>query len=590
MPTIIDSLLVTLGIQDNATAKIPAITRKLKDVDNENKNISKSTKEVNKGLTDMAGSAMKFLAVIGGTAAIKTFIVDLAESNSQLQRLSQNLGVGVSTISAWSQAAEQIGGSASGVQGTLAMLSKAQTEFTLTGQSGLIPFLSALGMGTGALTSQKPDQLLLGMADAFERIVRIKGRATANNMGQMMGIDQGTMNLLLTGRKELELTLRRQKESNAVTAKQAEEAVKLKKSIEQVKQTFAAFGRDLLQQAAPAIEKILALLLSFGNWVRANQESVVMFLKLVTVGLGALALAAMPINLTVLAIIGLAAAIALLWQDYETWKRGGDSLIDWGKWEPGIKFALGAMEALKNGLVGLYEAYTRWYERVTGHKFSDDFTAGIQAIGNVLGIRGKNLSAKQMQEFFQKLGWTPEQSAGIAANLMRESQGNTNALGDHGQAVGLAQWHPDRQATFKRVFGKDLRDASPEEQMAFVNWELTQGPERNAGNQLRGAKNASDASSIVSRLYERPEDASGQASARGAYAQSLMGVAGAGNYTAGLMSYLRNPANASSDQSRSLQIGEVKVYTAATDAPGIAKDMKQSLEWQFASQANSGLN
>jgi hypothetical protein len=72
--------------------------------------------------------------------------------------------------------------------------------------------------------------------------------------------------------------------------------------------------------------------------------------------------------------------------------------------------------------------------------------------------------------------------------------------------------------------------------------------------------------------------------------RAFMGSKSSVNYTANLMSYLRNPANASSSQSSSVQIGEVKVYTAATDAPGIAKDMKQSLEWQFASQANSGLN
>ena len=581
MPTIIDSLLVTLGIQDNATAKIPAITRKFKDVDNENKNISKSTKEVNKGLTDMAGSAMKFLAVIGGTAAIKTFIVDLAESNSQLQRLSQNLGVGVSTISAWSQAAEQIGGSASGVQGTLAMLSKAQTEFALTGQSGLIPFLSTLGMGTEALTSQKPDQLLLGMADAFERIVRIKGRATANNMGQMMGIDQGTMNLLLTGRKELELTLRRQRESNAVTAKQAEEAVKLKKSIEQVKQTFAAFGRDLLQQAAPAIEKILALLLSFGNWVRANQESVVMFLKLVTVGLGALALAAMPINLTVLAIIGLAAAIALLWQDYETWKRGGDSLIDWGKWEPGIKFALGAMEALKNGLVGLYEAYTRWYERVTGHKFSDDFAAGIMAIGEALGIKDKNSSetkARSVQAHSQ--AQRVSKMTGIPADIIyahwaHETGGFTNR--------GATQLNNLAGINVPGGKGQDYRKFSSFDEFGDYYAKLMRPGGRYSG--ASSVKTADEFASVLKAGGYYTDSQSNYASGMRAFMGSKSSV----NYTANLMNYLRNPANASSSQSSSVQIGEVKVYTAATDAPGIAKDMKQSLDYQFASQANGGL-
>jgi hypothetical protein len=36
-------------------------------------------------------------------------------------------------------------------------------------------------------------------------------------------------------------------------------------------------------------------------------------------------------------------------------------------------------------------------------------------------------------------------------------------------------------------------------------------------------------------------------------------------------------------------IGEIKVYTAATDANGIAKDMGKSMDYLFTSQANYGL-
>lgn len=39
-------------------------------------------------------------------------------------------------------------------------------------------------------------------------------------------------------------------------------------------------------------------------------------------------------------VLGLAAAVALLWEDYKTWKEGGKSLIDWGKWKPEIDAAV----------------------------------------------------------------------------------------------------------------------------------------------------------------------------------------------------------------------------------------------------------
>jgi hypothetical protein len=46
-------------------------------------------------------------------------------------------------------------------------------------------------------------------------------------------------------------------------------------------------------------------------------------------------------------VLGLAAAIALLWEDYQTWKEGGKSLIDWGKWKPEVDAALKMVGDLK---------------------------------------------------------------------------------------------------------------------------------------------------------------------------------------------------------------------------------------------------
>jgi len=62
--------------------------------------------------------------------------------------------------------------------------------------------------------------------------------------------------------------------------------------------------------------------------------------------------------------------------------------------------------------------------------------------------------------------------------------------------------------------------------------------------------------------------------------------AGAGQVAQG------NLAGAPGAGSRSVEthIGEVKVYSAATDANGIAKDMGKSLDYLFTSQANYGLN
>ncbi|SDV49077.1 phage tail tip lysozyme [Chitinasiproducens palmae] len=106
--------------------------------------------------------------------------------------------------------------------------------------------------------------------------------------------------------------------------------------------------------------------------------------------------------------------------------------------------------------------------------------------------------------YFERMGWQPAQAAGIVANLFQESKLRADAVGDNGAAYGVAQWHPDRQAEFKRVTGKDLTSASIEEQLWYVNYELMYGAERRAGMLLRATTNARQAGEIVSRYYERP--------------------------------------------------------------------------------------
>ena len=129
--------------------------------------------------------------------------------------------------------------------------------------------------------------------------------------------------------------------------------------------------------------------------------------------------------------------------------------------------------------------------------------------------------ADRAQQYFVNAGWSREQAAGIVANLHSESGMRTGAVGDGGAAFGLAQWHPDRQAAFKRRFGKDIREASFEEQLAFVHHELTAGGERAAGGRLRNARTAGEAAELVTRLYERPANPDRDAADRAALAERL---------------------------------------------------------------------
>lgn len=74
----------------------------------------------------------------------------------------------------------------------------------------------------------------------------------------------------------------------------------------------------------------------------------------------------------------------------------------------------------------------------------------------------------------QSWGWNPGSVAGLMGNLHIEGGWN-GGRGDGGKAQGIGQWHADRQKNFQQVIGKPVSQASHEEQMNFIKWEVDSG-------------------------------------------------------------------------------------------------------------------
>jgi hypothetical protein len=127
-------------------------------------------------------------------------------------------------------------------------------------------------------------------------------------------------------------------------------------------------------------------------------------------------------------------------------------------------------------------------------------------------------TGRRMMGYFESQGWTHAQAAGLIANLDRESGFSADKTGDSGQAYGLGQWHPDRQANFAKWAGHDIRGSTLDEQMRFVQYELTHG-EKAAGDILKTAPNAATAAYVVNSDYERPRDVAGENTIRGGFAE-----------------------------------------------------------------------
>jgi hypothetical protein len=134
-------------------------------------------------------------------------------------------------------------------------------------------------------------------------------------------------------------------------------------------------------------------------------------------------------------------------------------------------------------------------------------------------------NAKYAVSYLEKKGWTKNQAAGIVANLQEESgvNLNTKAVGDQGTALGVAQWRGSRQTDFQNFANKPVNQATLNEQLDFVNYELTQGKETAAGAKIRATKTAGEAAAATDQFYER---SSGLArNKRIAKADALVGAA-----------------------------------------------------------------
>ncbi len=309
--------------------------------------------------------------------------------------------------------------------------------------------------------------------------------------------------------------------------------------------------------------------------------------------------ASIPITGTVALVTALTGALALLWQDYQTFKAGGDTLIDWAKWEPGITAAKEGLTYIRDLLNDIfYRAFS--LGGVIAGVISGDRNQIDQAFDQLLNGQRKTPAAaaagpsaeeatsmtQKALQYFQNQGW-------IAANIETESKFNPKAVGDNGKAYGLAQWHPDRQSEFKKAFGKDITDSSFAEQLAFIQYELTQGNEKSAGDKLRATTTPQEAAEAVSRYYERPAQKDKQAAMRGSLGAAMAGVPGAARAAMGAGSAPTGAgaAPASSTEvsnSNEVHVGEVHIHTSASDMQGAGSDMGRGLNNLFTANANYG--
>ena len=134
--------------------------------------------------------------------------------------------------------------------------------------------------------------------------------------------------------------------------------------------------------------------------------------------------------------------------------------------------------------------------------------------------------ARQAFDYYTAHGLSPQAAAGVVAGGVVESGMNARSIGDNGQAYGIGQWHPDRQANFANMFHHPIQQSTFEEQLAFKLAELN-GQAGDSQSALAGAvmrrpgETARQAGMADSIYAERPGDTAGEATRRGELAEQL---------------------------------------------------------------------
>lgn len=406
MGTIIDALVVTLGFDTKGVDKGAKDGKKgLRDLTDESNKaagaMAKAAQNAADAFNNLKTEILGVLAAFGVYSGLKDFLHDSTETNAELGRLSTNLGISAKRLDAWRTTAEEMGDSAAESFGALQTVATGVAEAVAKGHSAFTDMARANGVQLQDAQGQWLDyeHTLLAISSRLRSVTANNGplgRQQAMYLAQQLGVG-GMFNELMLGPEDLERRLNSNEQLSRVTDQTTKRAQELQRQWADLRAEFRGTGQDIYTQIAPflirlgedfdrfmrgidfhklaedATEFVESVdWQAFGNWleripetfkeisdwiVNLNKESGGWAKILVELTAAWLALdAAMDANPVGLVIV-LAAAILALYNDYQVWKSGGKSFIDWKQWKTEIDIAKDAIDALTWSLQKLKEAY-----------------------------------------------------------------------------------------------------------------------------------------------------------------------------------------------------------------------------------------
>ena len=255
MPTIIDSLVVTLGLDSSGFKK--GQTEVKKGLDDTRKNADQTAKDMEaagKRAASFFGSIRtELLALVGVTLSaqgIKTFITNMTSDLMRLGIESRALDISAKSLDGWERAAAAAGSTAERMAGTLGNFQKTLTNIR-TGGGQDDPLFGALASFAGATganfdyQNDNAEKIMRKIASNWGKLSKDAQR----RFGGMFGFDNATQQGLANG--SLVQDADRFAKISRATDEATRKALEFNRRLEQMKQNFAAASQVLYEALIP---------------------------------------------------------------------------------------------------------------------------------------------------------------------------------------------------------------------------------------------------------------------------------------------------------------------------------------------------
>lgn len=247
MPTVIDELVTILGldIASGVAAKVQKFNAGLD------------------GVTRFAGWAGAALTAAAGSIAY--FVERASQAAAEIDKFRQLTGISTTVLQGFQFAVEQVGGSADVLTGDLMSLTKGMSS-PIPGEFNHALFMLGINLRKAGGEAKTADEVLLDIAD------RLKGMSTIQQIqwASRIGLSNDTILLLQEGRGEIERLIQQAKDIPTIVGpQQLKDAREFVIQLQMVRRIFTYLGQEVSSAAGPAMRAIVG---NFSDWLKLNNE------------------------------------------------------------------------------------------------------------------------------------------------------------------------------------------------------------------------------------------------------------------------------------------------------------------------------